>query len=60
MARSLSNLVNNISEEIHIILCKYEHYDKKYETCRIKYIYCNFFLEYQNFKDHLIEYKCFC
>ena len=32
---------------------------KKYETCKIKYKACDFFLEYTNFKDHLIEHKCF-
>ena len=26
----------------------------------IKYKYCNCFLEYTNFKDSLIEYKCLC
>ena len=30
------------------------------ETCGIKYKYCNCFLEYTNFKDDLIENKCFC
>ena len=33
---------------------------KKCETCGIKYKYCDCFLEYMNFKDDLIEYKCFC
>ena len=28
------------------------------ETCRIKYRYCDCFLEYTNFKDDLTEYKC--
>ena len=32
MASSLSNLVNNVSEAIHKIKCKYRHYDKKCET----------------------------
>ena len=27
---------------------------------RIKYKYCDCFLEYTNFKDDLIEYKCLC
>ena len=31
---------------------------KKCETRGIKYKYCDFFLEYINFKDNLIEYKC--
>ena len=43
---SLSNLVNNLSEEIHRIKFKYRHDDKKCETCRIKYKYYNCFLEY--------------
>ena len=58
MARSLSYLANNISEGIHKIKCKHGHGDKKCETCRIKYKYCNCFLEYINFKDDLVEYKC--
>ena len=33
---------------------------KKYETCGIKYKYCNCFLEHTNFKDDLIEDKCLC
>ena len=60
MASSLSNLANNLSEGIHRIKCKFEHSDKTCETCRIKYKYCNYFLEYINFKDDLIEYKCLC
>ena len=31
---------------------------KKCKTCRIKYKYCNCFLEYTKFKDNLIEHKC--
>ena len=56
MASPLSNPVNNLSEGIH--KCKYGHNDKKCETCRIKYNYCDCFLEYINFKDDLAEYKC--
>ena len=33
---------------------------KKCETCEIKYKYCDYFLEYKNFKDDLIEYKDLC
>ena len=58
MLSSLSNLINNLSEGIHTIKCKLGHDDKKCETCSIKYKYCNCFLEYTNFKDDLIEYKC--
>ena len=60
MTSSLSNFVNNFSEGIHKIKCKFGHGDKKCETYRIKYKYCDYFLEYKNFKDDLIEYKCFC
>ena len=60
MASSLSNLVNNLSEGIHKIKCKFGHDDKKCETCEIKYKYCNYFLEYTNFKNDLKEYKCLC
>ena len=56
---SLSNLVNNFSEGIQKIKRKYEHEDEKFETRGIKYKYCDCFLEYTNFKDDLIEYKCF-
>ena len=60
MASSPSNLVNNLSEGIHRIKCKFRHNDKKCETSKIKYKYCNCFLEYMNFKDDIIEYKCLC
>ena len=36
MASSLSNLVNNLAEGIHIIKCKYGHDNKESKTCRIK------------------------
>ena len=58
MASSLSNLVNNLSEGRHRIKCKFRHYDKKCEICQIKHKHCDCFLEYANFKDDLIEYKC--
>ena len=60
MASSLSNLVNILCEGIHKIKCKFRHDDEKCETCGIKYKYCKCILEYMNFKDDLIEYKCFC
>ena len=60
MASSLSILVNNFSEGIHKIKCKYGHNSKKCKTCRMKYKYCDCFHEYRNFKDDLIEYKCLC
>ena len=58
MASSLSNLVNNIFERIHKIECKYGHNERKYEARGITTEACNCFLEYKNFKDNLIEYKC--
>ena len=54
MTSSLSNLVNNLSEGILKIKCKYGHDDKKCKTCRIKYKCCDCFTEYKNFKDDLI------
>ena len=36
MESSLSNLVNNLSERLHRIKCKYEHDVKKYETYKIE------------------------
>ena len=38
----------------------FKNHNKKYKICRIKYKYCDCFLEYTNFKDDLIEYKCLC
>ena len=58
MATSLSNLGNNLSEGINKFKCKYWHNDKKCETCGLKLKYCDCFLEYTNFKNDLIEYKC--
>ena len=60
MASLLSNLLNSLSEGIHRIKCKFRHDDKKYETCGIKYKYCDCFLVYTNFKDDLMEYRCLC
>ena len=51
MASPLSNLVNNLSEEIHRTKCKLEHDDKKCGTCEIN---CDCFLEYKNFLNDLI------
>ena len=60
MASSLSNTTNNLSEGFQKIKCKYRRNDRNFENCGIKYKYCNSFLEYMNFKDDLIEYKCIC
>ena len=50
MASSLSNLVDNLTEDFHRVKCKSGHYDKKCERCGIKYKYYSCFLEYTNFK----------
>ena len=60
MANWLLNLANEVSEGIHKIKGKNEHDNKKGETYGIKYKDCEKFLEYTNFKDNLIEYKCLC
>ena len=44
MASSLSNLINNLSEGIHRIKCKFGHDDKKCKTYGIKYKYCDCFV----------------
>ena len=55
MARSLSNLVNNLSKGVRRIKCILRHDDKKFETCGIKDKSCDCFLEYIIFGDNLIE-----
>ena len=55
MASPLSNFVNNLAEGINKIECKYGHDHKKCETCRIKYKWCECFLELTNIKDNIIE-----
>ena len=57
---SLSNLVDNLAEEIHKIKCKFGHDNKKSETCGIKYKDIKCCLEYTNVKDDWILYKCLC
>ena len=59
MARLLSILVNNHSEGIHKIKCKFGHDDTKCKTRGIKYKYCDCFLECIHFKDDSVGYKCF-
>ena len=56
MASLFSNLVNNLADGTHKIKFKFEHDDKKCETCGIIYKDCDCFLEYKNFKDDLIKY----
>ena len=52
MASSISNLVNGPSEGIHKIKCKFDN-DQKCEICKVKYKYCDFFLEYTNFNEKI-------
>ena len=57
MASSLSNLVDNLAEEIHEINCKHGHGNKKCKTCEINYKDRQCYLKYTNFKGDLIVYK---
>ena len=41
MASSLSNVVNNLSQEIHIIKCKYGHDDKSKLNISIEIVFLN-------------------
>ena len=45
MARSLSNLANNLSQGVHRIKYQRRNDDKNIETLRIKYKYCDCFPE---------------
>ena len=60
LASSLSNLANNLAEEIHKINYKYGNDDKTCEIFGIKYKDCDYYLEYKNVKDDLIEDNCLC
>ena len=62
MASSLSCLGDNIAEGIRKLKCKYRNTDKmiKCEICGIKHKDGDCFLEYTNFRDDLVEYKCLC
>ena len=61
MEKKLQKIYYNITYyNLLIAIYKYCHDDKKCETCRIEYKYCDFFPEYTNFKDDLIECKCLC
>ena len=52
--------VENISEGITKIKCKYEHDSEKCETFGIKYKDCDYCLDYIKVKDNLTEYRCLC
>ena len=53
---ALSSIVNNPSEGIHKVKCRFGYNDKKYETCGITYEVC-YYKKQTNFKDDLIECK---
>ena len=57
MASPLSNLVDNLAEEIHEIKCKHGYDNKKCGTCEINYKDRECSLKYTNFKGDLIVYK---
>ena len=57
IATSSSNPVSDLSDGIHRIKFKFRYDDQKCETCRIKYRYCDCFLECTNFKGDLIKHK---
>ena len=50
MASSLSNVVNNLSEEIHRIKCKYGHDDKKVKLVEMNTSIATVFLNIQTLK----------
>ena len=58
MASSISNLVNNLAEEIHKIKYKYRHDVKRCEVCGAKHKDLRL-LSWIKFKDNLTEYKLF-
>ena len=60
MTSSLSSLFNNLAEGILKVECKYRPNGKNFETCGIKYKYCNRFLECTNLIGDLLEHKCLC
>ena len=60
LASSLLNLVNNLLKEFIKLNVNTETMIKKCKNCRVKYKYCNSFVEYKNIKDNLTEYKCLC
>ena len=58
MARSLSNLVNNLAERVHKIKCNNGHDNKKREMFVIKYKDCECCRKYMNVKDDSTVFKC--
>ena len=50
MASSLSNFVNNLSEGIHAIKCKYRHHDKNVKLAKLNINIATIFLNTQTLK----------
>ena len=55
MASTLSYLVNNISEGIHKVKCKYGHNEKNVKLVELHSKNATGFFEHVKFKDHSIE-----
>ena len=60
MASSLSNLVNNLSEGIHRIICKFRHNDKNMKLVELNISIATVFLNTQILKMIKDDYKCLC
>ena len=60
MASSWPNLGNNLTEGIRRVKFKYEHDNKKCETCGSKYKNWECFLEYKNLRHNSVKDKCLC
>ena len=60
MASSLSNLVIHKTDGIHKTKCKYQHHNKKCETCWIKDKGCKCCFEYKKVQDDLLVYQYLC
>ena len=57
MASSISNLIDNVPEGNHRVICRHRHDNKNCETFGIKYNYCECCLEYVNVKGYLYYTK---
>ena len=57
MARSFSNLFNNLAKDFIKINVNMDIIINKHETCEINYKDCECFLEYANFIDDIIVYN---
>ena len=55
MASLLSNIVDNLAEEIHKVKCKYGDDNKKCKIGCKDFEYC---VEYTNVENDLIVYRC--